>query len=95
MIGKPTTRVSFFDPYHPAVLRALKLVADAAHKAEIWDGICGELGADLSMLKTFLAIGIDELSAPPSSVLPLRAAIRKSIAGDCTLEKLGYGSRHW
>ena len=78
----------FFDPHHPAVLRALKMAADAAHAAGIWIGICGELGADLSLLDTFLAIGIDELSVSPSSVLPLRAQIRKSIAKTCTLEKL-------
>ena len=78
----------FFDPHHPAVLRALKIAADAAHKAGIWIGICGELGADLSLLETFLAIGIDELSVSPSSVLPLRAEIRKSIAKTCTLDQL-------
>ncbi|NBI67789.1 phosphoenolpyruvate--protein phosphotransferase [Pseudoflavonifractor sp. 60] len=78
----------FFDPHHPAVLRALKMATDAAHKAGIWIGICGELGADLSLLETFLAIGIDELSVSPTSVLPLRAEIRKSIAKTCTLEKL-------
>ena len=78
----------FFDPHHPAVLRALKMAADAAHKTGIWIGICGELGADLTMLPTFLAIGIDELSVSPASVLPLRAAIRQSIAKTCTLEKL-------
>ena len=78
----------FFDPHHPAVLRALKLATDAAHKAGIWIGICGELGADLELLETFLAIGIDELSVSPTSVLPLRAEIRKSIAKTCTLEKL-------
>ena len=78
----------FFDPHHPAVLRALKIATDAAHKAGIWIGICGELGADLSLLETFLAIGIDELSVSPSSVLPLRAEIRRSIAKACSLEKL-------
>lgn len=78
----------FFDPHHPAVLRALKQAADAAHAAGIWIGICGELGADVSLLPTFLAIGIDELSVSPSSVLPLRAEIRKSIAQTCTLEML-------
>jgi len=78
----------FFDPHHPAVLRALKMAADAAHKAGIWIGICGELGADLSLLPTFLAIGIDELSVSPTAVLPMRAEIRKSIASTCTLEML-------
>ena len=78
----------FFDPHHPAVLRALKMTAAAAHTAGIWVGICGELGADLSLLPTFLAMGIDELSVSPASVLPLRAEIRKSIAQLCTLEAL-------
>jgi len=78
----------FFDPHHPAVLRAVKAAADAAHKHGIWIGICGELGADLSLLPTFLAMGIDELSVSPSSVLPLRAALRKSIAKTCDLKLL-------
>ena len=78
----------FFDPHHPAVLRAVKMAADAAHAAGIWIGICGELGADISLLPTFLAIGIDELSVSPASVLPLRTVIRQSIAKTCTLTKL-------
>ena len=78
----------FYDPHHPAVLRALKMAADAAHNAGIWIGICGELGADLSLLPTYLALGIDELSVTPNAVLPLRAAIRKSIAATCTLDML-------
>jgi len=78
----------FFDPRHPAVLRAVKMAADAAHRAGIWIGICGEMGADLSLLETFLAIGIDELSVSPAAVLPLRAEIRKTTAGACTLERL-------
>lgn len=78
----------FYDPHHPALLRAIKMAADAAHKAGIWIGICGELGADISMLPTFLAMGIDELSVSPSAVLPVRATIRQSIAQTCTLEML-------
>ena len=78
----------FYDAHHPAVLRALKMAADAAHANGIWIGICGELGADLDLLPTFLAIGIDELSVSPSAVLPLRAELRKSIAQTCTLEML-------
>lgn len=78
----------FSDPHHPAVLRAIKIAADAAHKAGIWIGICGELGADITMLDTFLAMGIDELSVSPSSVLPMRAAIRQTYAEGSTLDKL-------
>jgi len=80
----------FFDPHHPAVLRALSMAAEAAHAAGIWIGICGELAADTDLLPAFLAMGIDELSVSPAAVLPLRAAIRESVAGECSLEKLNY-----
>lgn len=66
----------FFDAHHPAVLRMLRMAAENAHKAGIWIGICGELGADAELTETFLSMGIDELSVSPSAVLPLRSAIR-------------------
>ena len=66
----------FYDPHHPAVLRLLQMVVENAHKNGIWAGICGELGADLTLTETFLAIGIDELSVSPRAVLPLRNAVR-------------------
>ena len=68
----------FYNPHHPAVLRALKIVCDNAHKNGVWVGICGELGADLALTETFLSIGIDELSVSPRSVLPLRQKIRET-----------------
>ena len=79
---------NFYDPHHPAILRMIKHTVQAGHRHGCWVGICGELGGDLRLLPTFLAIGIDELSVSPTSVLPLRAEIRKSIAKTCTLEKL-------
>ena len=66
----------FFDAHHPAVLRMIRMAAENAHRAGIWIGICGELGADLSLTDTFLRLGIDELSVSPTSVLPLRNVIR-------------------
>ena len=66
----------FSDTHHPAVLRAIKMTIDAGHRHGIWVGICGELGADLSLTETFLRMGIDELSVNPKSVLPLRKQIR-------------------
>lgn len=69
---------SFYNPHHKAVLRLIKMVADNAHKAGIWAGICGELAGDLSLTKAFLAMGIDELSVSPSKVLTLRDEIRKT-----------------
>ena len=67
---------SFYDPRHPAVLRALRMAAEAAHAAGIWIGICGELAADPELLELFLSIGIDELSVTPAAVLPLRMRLR-------------------
>lgn len=66
----------FFDPHHPAVLRLIEMTAKNAHKTGIWVGICGELGADLSLTETFLRMGIDELSVSATSVLPLRDKVR-------------------
>ena len=66
----------FYDPHHLSVIRLLKLVVENAHKNGVWVGICGELGADLEMTETFLAIGVDELSVTPRAVLPLRNKIR-------------------
>ncbi len=74
--------ILFFDPHHPAVLRMISLVVENAHKAGIWAGICGELGADQSLTKEFLAMGVDELSVSPGSILPLRKIILETNVGD-------------
>ena len=65
----------FFDSHHPAVLRMIRMTVENAHKAGIWCGICGELGADQALTKDFLAMGVDELSVSPGSILPLRKII--------------------
>ncbi len=72
----------FFDPHHPAVLRMISVVVENAHKAGIWAGICGELGADQSLTKEFLAMGVDELSVSPGSILPLRKIILETNVGE-------------
>ena len=72
----------FFDPHHPAVLRMISLVVENAHKAGIWAGICGELGADQSLTKEFLAMGVDELSVSPGSILSLRKIILETNVTD-------------
>ena len=66
---------SFFDSHHPAVLKMIKMVVDNAHKAGIWAGICGELGADTSLTREFLKMGVDELSVSPGRILPIRKII--------------------
>lgn len=68
---------STFDPRHPAVLRAVRMAAQAAQAAGIPIGICGELAAEVDMLSDFLDMGITELSMSPAAVLPLRAALQK------------------
>ena len=67
---------SFVDTHHDAILRLIEMSAKNAHANNAWIGICGELGADLSLTETFLRMGIDELSVSPPYVLPLREKIR-------------------
>ena len=66
----------FSDTHHPAVLRSIQMTIEAGHRHGCWVGICGELGADLSLTETFLRMGVDELSVNPKAVLPLRKQIR-------------------
>ena len=66
---------AFYDPHHPAVLRMIQMVVENAHKAGIWAGICGELGADTTLTTRFVQMGIDELSVAPSMVLNVRSKI--------------------
>ena len=73
----------FFDPHHPAVLRMIQMVVENAHKKGIWVGICGELGADLSLTQTFLKMGVDELSVSPGRILPLRKIVRETDVSKC------------
>lgn len=66
---------SFFDAHHIAVLRMINQTIQNAHKAGIWCGICGELGADSDLTELFLAMGIDELSVSPGRLLTIRRLI--------------------
>lgn len=75
---------AFYDPHHPAVLRMIQMVVENAHKAGIWSGICGELGADTTLTRRFLAMGVDELSMSPGSILPVRKIILET---DVTKER--------
>ena len=69
---------AFYDSHHPAVLRMIRMVVENAHKAGIWAGICGELGADMELTQEFLAMGVDELSVSPGRVLSIRKIIRET-----------------
>lgn len=66
----------FYNPYHKAVLRFIKIVVDNAHKRGIKVGICGELGSDLKLTEELIGMGVDELSVIPAMILSLREKIR-------------------
>lgn len=69
---------TFYDAHHPAVLRLIQTVTENAHKAGIWAGICGELGADTTLTETFLKMGLDELSVSPGCILSVRKSVRET-----------------
>lgn len=78
-IDRQNTKLDeFYDPHHPAILRMISMVVANAHKAGIWAGICGELGADQTLTQEFLAMGIDEFSVSPESILPIRQIVRET-----------------
>lgn len=72
---------NIYDSHHPAVLRMIQMTIDNGHKHGCWVGICGELGADMTLTRTFIDMGIDELSVSPAFVLPIRKIIRETESG--------------
>ena len=66
-----------YNPHHEAVLRMIRMVVENAHKCGKWAGICGELGADLTLTEQFVRMGVDELSVAPSMILKLRKIVRE------------------
>lgn len=67
----------FYNAHHEAVLRMIRMVVENAHKCGKWAGICGELGADLTLTEQFVRMGVDELSVAPSMILKLRKIVRE------------------
>lgn len=70
-----------YDDHHPAILRMIRMVVDAAHQEGRAAGICGEIAADTELTQTFLEMGVDFLSVVPACVLPVRKAIRETDLG--------------
>ncbi|MCI5700803.1 MAG: phosphoenolpyruvate--protein phosphotransferase [Lachnospiraceae bacterium] len=68
----------FYDSHHPAILEMIRMTVENGHKHDCWVGICGELGADMTLTETFLKMGVDELSVSPTFILPIREIIRKT-----------------
>jgi phosphoenolpyruvate-protein phosphotransferase (PTS system enzyme I) len=72
-----------YEPTHPAVLRLLKMVADAAHANKIWVGVCGEMAADVALIPLLLGLGMDELSVGATSVPRVKLAVRSLGIAEC------------
>lgn len=87
-IDRQNTKLDeFYDSHHPAVLRMIQMVVDSAHRAGIWAGICGELGADTTLTRDFLAMGVDELSVSPGAILPIRKIVLETDVAAYKAEK--------
>ncbi len=83
-VDRVNDRISYlFDPTHPAVLRMIKGVADAAHAADIWVGICGEMAGDIALTPLLLGLGIDELSTSPRNVPRVKKAVQSLAMSSC------------
>ena len=72
---------AYYDPRHPAILQMIRMVVENGHAQGCRVGICGDLGSDPELTEAFVKMGVDELSVPPASILPLREVIRNSRAG--------------
>ena len=70
---------NIYDAHHPAVLKMIQMTIENGHKHGCWVGICGELGADITLTERFIKMGIDELSVSPNMVLPVRKVIRETV----------------
>ena len=72
-----------YEPTHPAILRLLKIIADAAHAHHIWVGVCGEMAGDVALVPLLLGLGMDELSAGATSVPRVKRAVQSLAIPEC------------
>jgi len=72
-----------YEPTHPAVLRLLKWIADAAHTNNIWVGVCGEMAGDIALVPLLLGLGMDELSASAMLVPRVKRAVQSLAISEC------------
>ena len=72
-----------YEPTHPAVLRLLKMIADAAHANKIWVGVCGEMARDVATIPILIGLGMDELSVGATSVPRVKMAVRSLAVPEC------------
>src|SRR5947209_5283336 len=72
-----------YEPTHPAIVRLLKMIADAAHANKLWVGVCGEMAADVALIPLLLGLGMDELSVGATSVPRVKAAVQHLSMPEC------------
>lgn len=72
-----------YEPTHPAVLRLLKMIADAARANDIWVGVCGEMAGDIALTPLLLGLGMDELSASATLVPRVKRAVQSLTIPEC------------
>jgi phosphotransferase system enzyme I (PtsI) len=72
-----------YEPTHPAVLRLLKMIAEAAHANNIWVGVCGEMAGDVALIPLLLGLGMDELSASATLVPRVKRAVQSLAIPEC------------
>ena len=72
-----------YEPTHPAILRLLKMIAEAAHANHIWVGVCGEMAGDVALIPLLLGLGMDELSAGATLVPRVKRAVQSLAIPEC------------
>src|ERR1051326_6328811 len=72
-----------YEPTHPAIVRLLKMVADAAHSNDIWVGVCGEMAGEVLFTPLLLGLGMDELSAGATLVPRVKSAVQRLTTVEC------------
>jgi phosphotransferase system enzyme I (PtsI) len=83
-VDRVNERIAYlYEPTHPAVLRLLKMIADAAHANDIWVGVCGEMAGDIALIPILLGLGMDELSASATLVPRVKRAVQSLAISEC------------
>ena len=83
-VDRVNERIAYlYEPTHPAVLRLLKMIADAAHASDIWVGVCGEMAGDVALIPLLLGLGMDELSASATLVPRVKRAVQSLAIPEC------------
>jgi len=83
-VDRVNERIAYlYEPTHPAVLRLLKMIADAAHANDIWVGVCGEMAGDIALIPILLGLGMDELSASATLVPRVKRVVQSLAISEC------------